>query len=360
MSIYWTENRDGSKTAYIDITIPGIDRVRESTGVRSTTENADQLAREYHSKRESDLWRQAKLGERPRYTWDEAVLKWLEEKSAKKSIRMDKARLRWLQPHFTGQYLDSIDRDAIERVMKIKEKHGVSPATVNRHAAVMRSILNMAYGEWHWIDSVPKVRMRTESDDKEVWMTREESDILIDELSVTAPHLADAVAFTLCTGLREMNCCHLQWEQINLEKRAMYVYKTKNGKSLGTPLTREAMEIIARRRGIHHQYVFTYDGRPMSRFNNYAYRKAVKRTMARIREQYGSLPSRLQDFNWHALRHTWATWLAQNNCPLEILQKLGGWRKIDMVLRYAHFATDHLAKYSELSARTNSNLKVVK
>ena len=35
--------------------------------------------------------------------------------------------------------------------------------------------------------------------------------------------------------------------------------------------------------------------------------------------------------------------------PIEVLQKLGGWADLKMVLRYAHLAPDHLASYANNS-----------
>jgi Phage integrase family len=46
---------------------------------------------------------------------------------------------------------------------------------------------------------------------------------------------------------------------------------------------------------------------------------------------------------WHDLRHTWASWAVQSGVTLHELMLLGGWRSFPMVLRYAHFALDHLA-----------------
>src|SRR5699024_477461 len=53
------------------------------------------------------------------------------------------------------------------------------------------------------------------------------------------------------------------------------------------------------------------------------------------------------------LRHTWASWHVQNGTPLAVLQELGGWRDLKMVLRYAHLAPGHLAPYA-----ANSGLKI--
>ena len=53
------------------------------------------------------------------------------------------------------------------------------------------------------------------------------------------------------------------------------------------------------------------------------------------------------EFDWHSLRHTWASWHVQNTTPLAVLMQLGGWASYAMVLRYAHLAPSHLAAYAE-------------
>lgn len=52
----------------------------------------------------------------------------------------------------------------------------------------------------------------------------------------------------------------------------------------------------------------------------------------------------IEDFRWHDLRHTWATWQRQAGTPTHELQRLGGWRTSVMVERYAHLAPDQLAE----------------
>jgi integrase len=55
----------------------------------------------------------------------------------------------------------------------------------------------------------------------------------------------------------------------------------------------------------------------------------------------------VEDFRWHDLRHTWASWHVQNGTPLYALQEMGGWSSAEMVRRYAHLAADHLAPFAE-------------
>ncbi len=52
----------------------------------------------------------------------------------------------------------------------------------------------------------------------------------------------------------------------------------------------------------------------------------------------------IEDFRFHDLRHTWASWLIQSGVPLSVLQEMGGWESIEMVRRYAHLAPNHLTE----------------
>ncbi|MDP3370958.1 MAG: tyrosine-type recombinase/integrase, partial [Brevundimonas sp.] len=51
----------------------------------------------------------------------------------------------------------------------------------------------------------------------------------------------------------------------------------------------------------------------------------------------------LTNFTPHDCRHTWATWHYRENRDLTALMKLGGWKSVAMVMRYAHVNTSELA-----------------
>lgn len=55
----------------------------------------------------------------------------------------------------------------------------------------------------------------------------------------------------------------------------------------------------------------------------------------------------IEDFRFHDLRHTWASWLIQSGVPLSVLQEMGGWESIEMVRRYAHLAPNHLTEHAK-------------
>lgn len=54
----------------------------------------------------------------------------------------------------------------------------------------------------------------------------------------------------------------------------------------------------------------------------------------------------IENFRFHDLRHTWASWLIQSGIPLSVLQEMGGWESIEMVHRYAHLAPSHLTEHA--------------
>ncbi len=90
--------------------------------------------------------------------------------------------------------------------------------------------------------------------------------------------------------------------------------------------------VIREQLGKHETHVFSYRGKPVRQVNTKAWRSALARVG-------------ITDFRWHDLRHTWASWHVQAGTPLHVLQELGGWECVEMVRRYAHFSSAHLAEY---------------
>ena len=87
-------------------------RIQHSTGTADPAK-----AQEYHDKLKASLWDQARLGIKPRRTWNEAVVKYLAETTHKASQSDDKAHLRWVDRYLNGVELDTIDREVVDRIM---------------------------------------------------------------------------------------------------------------------------------------------------------------------------------------------------------------------------------------------------
>ena len=313
-------------------------RIQQSTG---TSER--RKAQEYHDKLKASLWDQAKLGVRPSHTWNEAVIRYLAETRHKASHPDDIRTLRWLDPFLSGADLTAIDREKVQHIAAAKLAEGVKPASVNRTLEVVRAILRKAALDWEWIDRVPKVRMLPEPKRRVRWLTRDQADALIAALP---KHLAAMVRFSLETGLRRANVTGLQWTQVDLARRCAWVHadQAKARKPIAVPLSAAAVVVLRGQLGQHKDFVFAYRGKPVHQVNTKAWRTALLRVG-------------IKDFRWHDLRHTWASWHVQAGTPLHVLQELGGWETAEMVRRYAHLSSSHLAEYVD---RMSGGLKLVK
>ncbi len=51
--------------------------------------------------------------------------------------------------------------------------------------------------------------------------------------------------------------------------------------------------------------------------------------------------SKIEDFHFHDLRHSFASRLAMAGVDLLTIKELGGWKTLGMVIRYAHLSPDH-------------------
>ena len=137
---------------WIDFCTPNGERVRRS----AETENKAQ-AKELHDKLKAETWRLQKLGERPKRYWEDAVVRYLKETAHKATHEDDKSKLRWIDPFLAGKELDQINRELIDRITDAKLAEGASNATVNRHLALVRTILRRCHRDWEWIDRVVSV-----------------------------------------------------------------------------------------------------------------------------------------------------------------------------------------------------------
>ncbi len=88
MSLY---KRPDSRIWWAAITLPDGGRVCRSSGTANRKE-----AREWLDHVRADLWRVHRLGERATYTWQDAVVRWCEEKADKATAHEDRVKFQWL------------------------------------------------------------------------------------------------------------------------------------------------------------------------------------------------------------------------------------------------------------------------
>jgi integrase len=313
---------------YVKLTSPDGTLLRRSTG---TTDR--EKAEEVHDKLKAQLWDLKYLKRKPQRTWDEAALRWLKEKAHKKSYRDDVQRIRWFTKHLRGKTLDQVGRELIDRLIS-RGLSRRSDRTKDLYVALIRAIFRKAMREWEWIETMPAFRTYAKNGKVRVrYLTHSQAEAVLARLP---EHQREVVLFALATGLRQRNILDLTWDRVDLDRRVATIegHDTKNGEALGVPLNEVAVAVLERQLGKHRRHVFTYRGKPLRTANTRAWRAALK-------------ACGIRDFRWHDLRHTWATWLRQNDVPTWVLQELGGWKSESMVRRYAHMSVKHLQPYAD-------------
>jgi integrase len=159
------------------------------------------------------------------------------------------------------------------------------------------------------------------------FLRREEADRLIEALP---EHMKPIVEFALATGCRAGEILGLEWSRVDLDRKVAWLDHgtTKSGDGRGIPLNAGAVAALESTRGHHPRWCFTFSGKRIQKSST-AWDKGKER-------------AGIEDFRFHDLRHTWASWHVQNGTSLAELMELGGWKSYEMVLRYAHLAPEKL------------------
>jgi integrase len=319
------------KSAYwwVRFTIGGRE-VRQSSGTKDR-----KAAEEYEHQLRGKYWRQAHLGEQ-HHTWREAKDRWLKERAGKRSLERDVRifdEYRELEPL-------SLRETTIDKLRDIRDArmNAVSPATLNREFALLRAVMNRAI-DWRWIDQTPKFPMAEIEQQDPRWLTREQFADLVKRLPA---HTAELARFAVTTGLRRGNITGLTWDRVDLEQRFVRIEasQAKGKRPIHVPLNDDAIAVLERQKGRDERWVFVFRRRPVYQVATRAWREAVK--------AIGQ-----EGLRFHDLRHTWASWQAQEGTPGYVLRELGGWATDAMVKRYAHLGASDLAQYAN---RTRLNL----
>ncbi|EAO9628409.1 site-specific integrase [Salmonella enterica] len=351
---------------YASYSLPGGRRIKESLGTSDK-----RLATELHDKRKAELWRVDRLGDFPDVTFDDACMRWLEEKAEKKSLKDDRSRMAFWLAHFEGVRLKDVTEQKIYlavnkmsnrkqlEIWKIKaavaQKNGepapvysakpVTTSTKAKHLALMKAILRAAERDWKWLEKAPVIKIPSVRNKRVRWLEKEEAKRLIDECPEP---LKSVVKFALATGLRKSNIMNLEWQQIDMQRRVAWVNPedSKSNRAIGVELNDTACKVLRDQIGKHHKWVFVHT--TAAKRADGTSTPAVRKMRIDSKTSWLSACRRagIEDFRFHDLRHTWASWLIQSGVPLSVLQEMGGWESIEMVRRYAHLAPNHLTEHA--------------
>jgi integrase len=335
--------RKGSSRIYITIRRPDGSTVRRSAGT-DNWEDATAL----EGKLNHEAWEQRRMGVKPDKTWREAVVRWIQEKAHKASLKDDRQRLRWLDAHMGSLTLGEITRERVDAFIRTRVGVSVSEATsenrtANHYVALVTWLLTAAEREWEWGNRCPRLRTYPVIEYQKRALTVEEWR----RLEAAFPgHLRRIATFSVSTGLRESKVFGLRWSSVNLEKRSLTLSGTRNKLGVSVPLNTTAMSVLAECRSlpvVHADRVFVYDktGKPMNQHQHESWEGAFKRS--------GVVYCR-----YHDLRTTFVTWLYDAGAPEWAVRRLAGHTTKSVHMGYNRADIESLRPYSEIIDRVLS------
>ena len=141
-----------------------------------------------------------------------------------------------------------------------------------------------------------------------------------------------AVTLALSTGARQAEVMGLRWKQIDLKARTALLIDTKNGERRALPIVGDALELLRARakvRQIDDDRLFPAGARSKN-----------KDAVADLRAPWEAAlkAAKIEDFHWHDLRHTCASYMAMSGVSPVEMAKLLGHKTLAMTMRYSHLS----------------------
>jgi len=275
--------------------------------------------------------------------------------------------LEWWLNQFSGLTLSEITPDRVAsardelatgtyvRGKSYKNKKGEliepkrykrSGATVNRYLATLSKLFSIAMKEWRLCERNPvaDISKKKEGRGRTRFLTDEERESLLAACQQSAwPPLYALVLLAISTGARRGELINLKWTEIDLKNNRAAVLDSKNGDPRILPLVGKALDAIRELKlnnSARSEYVFAqpsgFPG-PFVHFDSHWY---AALELADIK-----------DMRFHDLRHTTASYLAQQGASLLEIADTLGHRTMQMVKRYAHLAQSHKVTAIEKMAK---------
>ncbi|MGB2886099.1 MAG: tyrosine-type recombinase/integrase [Candidatus Acidiferrales bacterium] len=274
---------------------------------------------------------------------------WLRAKTAHlspRSVIIERANLKHINPYFGKMLLCDIAADDIARYQASRLEQGAAPKTVNLEVGTLRAILRK---NRLWASIQPDVRMLRVREDVGRAISRDEEAALLEACRASRSRsLYPAVLIALNTCMRYSELRLLRWGQVDLNSGTLTVghSKTESGTGRLLPLNDRAVAILGfwaslfpLREPSHfvfraERYGASGDGLTL------VYDSDPTRPIGRWKEAWESAKIRADvSCRFHDLRHTGCTRMLEAGVPFSVVATIMGWSPsttVRMARRYGH------------------------
>lgn len=213
-----------------------------------------------------------------------------------------------------------------------------APGTFNRYKTTLGRALQLEVVAGNLERNVARlVTARQESKGRVRWLKEDEEKRLVEVIKTDWPDYTQSFLIALHTGMRQGEQYSLEWDEIDLERKRIFLDNTKNGSNREVPMNKtclQAFQELHDRRPEGMKWVFLA-----------AFRKKKKERLLNPRQWFDQAVStaKIHNFHWHDLRHTFCSRLVMAGVDLLTVSRLAGHSSVAVTQRYAHLSPKHLA-----------------
>lgn len=238
----------------------------------------------------------------------------------------------------------------IARLIEARRSEGILDSSIINELAFVSLVINYTDKMGYMVPklNLPDIRKDMQlknSRNKLHFLTVKEQNLLLDELRPTHDETDrvtsrtrskednyDFALLLLNFGCRHTELSTMKWSQVDFEKNAVHLYRSKTNNESILQMTEIAKEVFKRRfnKRENEEYVFLNRTGGARKFCYTGIKKAAER-------------AGLADMGFHVLRHTFASNLAQAGLPIQMISKLLGHSKITTTMMYAHLIDDDVS-----------------
>ena len=211
----------------------------------------------------------------------------------------------------------------------------LSPQSVRHCLSLLQRVFNKARNLKLYQGDVPAFDMPRFDNRRVRFLSTDEAINLLDTLKAASPLWHDISLLALLTGLRAGEIFDLRPGNLNLENKSLHIFDTKSTVSRTIPLNPQACKLLKKcaTEKKYGEYIFCQpDGKKIQQ---------ASRKFLNAVEECGlnqKCHDRRNRVVFHTLRHTFASWLVQEDVELNVVSRLLGHANIQMTMRYAHLS----------------------
>jgi integrase len=326
--------KDGTPSYRVEIRLKGFPSQRATfsrkTDAKKWAQNTESAIRER---------RFFKTAEAQKHTLEEMIQRYIREVLPTKSRNINqKSQLEWWAKEIGAYTLADVTPALISQCRdKLTTKLSLAPATVVRYMAALSHTFTVAINDWGWLEDSPlrKVRKPKLPHGRVRFLDDDERTNLLDACQESDnEYLYLVVVLALSTGMRKSEIMWLKWPDVNLTDQRITLHKTKNKERRVVPIAGHALELLREHNKVRKiDSDFLFPGR----------NKADKPIDLRTPWETALKRSDVDNFRFHDLRHSAASYLAMNGASLAEIADVLGHKTFQMVKRYAHLSEAHTA-----------------